>query len=274
MSNLSQKELAGFRNFIYRYFKQAGRQHLPWRQNYDPYQIMVSEIMLQQTQVDRVIPKFENFLASFPNPQALAEAPTSSVVRHWQGLGYNRRGLNLQRAAQAIVANHQGQMPYTLEGLLNLPGIGPYTASAIMTFAFNQPVVVIETNIRTVFIYHFFPNNYQVTDDMLLPLIQETLDQENPRQWYSALMDYGSYLKKIVPNPTRKSKQYVKQSPSVGSNREVRGRILKVVSQQPVTKKQLYQEVNLEKTRIDKALQQLLDEKFIINTQGIITLID
>jgi len=274
MKPLTTRDVQAFQAYIYRFFTHFGRSHLPWRQNYDPYRIMVSEIMLQQTQVERVVPKFVAFMASFPNLASLAVAPSSSVIRHWQGLGYNRRGLNLQRAAQAIVVHHNSQIPSLLDQLLDLPGIGPYTASAIQTFAFNLPAIVIETNIRTVFIYHFFPDGYDVPDAVLLPYIEQTLDQDQPRKWYSALMDYGTHLKQVVPNPTRKSKQYVKQSPLVGSNREVRGKILKVVTQQPVTRKQLYNEVNLERDRITTALAQLIVEGFVKNDHGIITLID
>lgn len=274
MNYLTPQTITGFRDLIWRFHYQAARSHLPWRQNFDPYQIMVSEIMLQQTQVDRVIPKFVAFIQAFPTLTALASAPTSQVIRLWQGLGYNRRGLNLQKAAIQILSEFQGRIPQTREELLTLPGIGPYTAAAILTFAFNQPVMVIETNIRTVFLYHFFPDHYQVEDGMLTPLIEATLDQHRPREWYSALMDYGSYLKQIMPNPNRRSQHYVKQSPLVGSNREVRGKILKVLAQQPLDHQQLFWEVGVTKERFETALQQLMTEQFIQNTKGIITLID
>ncbi|HYD35759.1 MAG TPA: hypothetical protein VD999_06855 [Vitreimonas sp.] len=253
-----------FQAYIYHFFDNYGRHDLPWRQNYDPYRIMVSEIMLQQTQVERVIPKYLAFLEKFPTVAALATAPQSQVIQAWQGLGYNRRGLNLQRAAQSIVADHNGHFPDTEAGLLALPGIGPYTAAAIRAFAFNQPSIVIETNIRTLFIFHFFPEAYNVEDLQLLPLIEATLDHKNPRRWYSALMDYGSYLKKVIENPTRRSKTYSKQAPLAGSNREARGLILKVLATHPVLSyPQLEQHTLLIADRLQPALDQLLREGFL-----------
>lgn len=257
-------EVQRFQKHIQRFFAEYGRHDLPWRQNYDPYRILVSEIMLQQTQVDRVIPKFLSFLDQFPNFQSLATAPVSEVIRAWQGLGYNRRGLNLQRAAQHVVRDFNGHLPKSEEDLLNLPGIGPYTAAAIRAFAFNQPSIVIETNIRTVFIYHFFPTQDQVADQELLPLLELTLDRENPRQWYSALMDYGTYLKQVLPNPTRKSKLYSKQSKLEGSNRQVRGLILKALTQEStLTPTELSYRLAMSNSRIEPALHQLLKEGFV-----------
>lgn len=123
---------------------------LPWRRTRDPYAIMVAEVMLQQTQVDRVIPKYQAFLAAFPTIESLAAAPTAEVIRLWAGLGYNRRAVNLQRAAQVIVAQHGGKVPDSVTALRALPGIGPYTAGAIACFAFEQDVAFLDTNIRRV----------------------------------------------------------------------------------------------------------------------------
>jgi A/G-specific adenine glycosylase len=153
---MTDTDVAKFRAYIYFFFENYGRKELPWRQSYEPYQILVSEIMLQQTQVDRVIPKFHGFLRAFPTLSDLARAPVAEVIKQWQGLGYNRRGLNLQRSAQKILSDFNGEVPNTQEGLISLPGIGPYTAAAIQAFAFNQPSVVIETNIRAVFFFKFF----------------------------------------------------------------------------------------------------------------------
>lgn len=233
MKILNPHATAAFQAYITRFYQNYGRHDLPWRRDYEPYQVMVSESMLQQTQVERVIPKFEAFLATFPTIDALAAAPVAQVIQAWQGLGYNRRGLNLQRAAQAIVANHQGKIPQSLEELTALPGIGPYTAAAIQAFAFNQPSIVIETNIRTVYLFHFFPETYGITDAELQPLLDSTLDKAHPRQWYSALMDYGTYLKKVLPNPSRRSAAHTKQSKFQGSRRQLRGQILKQLASQP-----------------------------------------
>jgi A/G-specific adenine glycosylase len=123
---------------------------LPWRRTRDPYRVLVSEVMLQQTQVDRVLPKYLAFLEAFPSVEALAAAPTAEVIRMWAGLGYNRRAVNLQRAARAVVEERGGQFPREVEELLRLPGIGPYTAGAVACFAFERDVAFVDTNIRRV----------------------------------------------------------------------------------------------------------------------------
>lgn len=188
--------------------------------------------MLQQTQVSRVEKKYPEFLRAFPTVKKLANAPTSEVLKVWQGMGYNRRALALKRAAEGIVVEHKGKIPSDPELLEALPGIGHYTARAVCAFAFNAPYVFIETNIRRVYIHHFFPRSKNVPDKKLLPLIEETLDRKNPREWYTALMDYGSTLPKTTLNPNRQSKHYIKQKPFRGSNREVRGKILKLLTEE------------------------------------------
>lgn len=265
---MNSTQVTAFRRYILSWFSQYGRHHLPWRQSFNPYHIMVSEIMLQQTQVDRVVPKFKQFVERFPTLQALATAPTAEVLKNWQGLGYNRRALNLQRAAQVITTDWNNQLPTEKVDLLALPGIGPYTASAIRTFAFNQPEVVIETNIRTVFIYHFFPESQDVSDTELEPFIAASLDKTQPRHWYAALMDYGTHLKSVLPNPTRRSKHYSKQSSFSGSNRQLRGAIVRQLTLKEqlssaevlatIPERQLFS-----KTQIKAALKKLADEGFI-----------
>lgn len=269
---LSSQEIASFQRFIHRYYQQYGRTQLPWRSSYDPYQVLVSEIMLQQTQVERVIPKFLAFLEVFPTVEALATASPAAVIRQWQGLGYNRRGLNLQRAAAKIVSDFGSQVPSDTENLVSLPGIGPYTASAIQAFAFNQPSLVIETNIRTIMIYHFFHGAYKVEDKAVLELVEATLDLSQPRQWYSALMDYGAYLKQVMPNPSRQSKTYVKQSKFEGSLRQVRGAILKQLTLKAQTPAELASNLAFEAPKISQALEQLMTEGFLEQKQGRIQL--
>lgn len=220
-----------FRRIVYDHYKREGRHTLPWRQTYDPYSIMVSELMLQQTQVLRVIPKYEAFLKRFPTVESLARAELRAVLVLWQGLGYNRRAKHLYEAARAVVAHHYGVFPRTKEELMTLPGIGPYTASAILAFAYNTPTVLIETNVRTVYLHHFFNDKKEVQDNELLPLIEKTMDTKNPREWYAALMDYGSHLKQTIGNANKRSAQYVRQSKFKGSNREVRGAILRLLTQ-------------------------------------------
>jgi A/G-specific adenine glycosylase len=199
----------------------------------DPYAIMVSETMLQQTQVARVVPKYQAFLAEFPTVTDLAAAPRAAVLRLWQGLGYNRRAKFLHEAAQVIVTVYGGQVPSTYEALQTLPGIGSYTAAAIMAFAYNQPVVLIETNVRTVFLHHCVPKEERVPDSLLLPLIAQVLPKDNAREWYWALMDYGAHIKTVHGNQNRRSRTYGKQSRFAGSNRQLRGAILRVLSKTP-----------------------------------------
>ncbi|UCG84215.1 MAG: A/G-specific adenine glycosylase, partial [Dehalococcoidia bacterium] len=146
-----------FQQLIWDYYKDHGRL-FPWRQTDDPYHILVSEIMLQQTQTSRVLKKYESFISTFPDFQTLAESPLINVLKAWQGLGYNRRAVALHKIAQIVVADCEGELPSSEKVLVKLPGIGPYTASAIKAIAFNQPAVLIETNIRTVYIFFFFPD--------------------------------------------------------------------------------------------------------------------
>jgi len=191
--------------------------------------------MLQQTQVDRVIPFYRAFLKAFPSVSALAAAPLAEVLRVWQGLGYNRRAKMLHDAAQAIISEHNGRFPRAYEALVALPGVGGYTAKAVRVFAFNEPETFIETNVRSVFIHHFFPRSRSVSDTKLLPLIEASVQHPGveqkkgggAREWYAALMDYGAYLKKTYPNPSRKSAHHAKQKPFKGSNREIRGAIVR-----------------------------------------------
>jgi len=211
---------------VYAHFKKAGRK-FPWRSTRDPYKILVSEVMLQQTQVKRVLVFYAEFMRHFPTVHVLAKAPLADVLRAWQGLGYNRRAKLLRDAAKLLVEQYGGKFPKNEQFLEGLPGIGPYTARAVMAFAFNKPVVFIETNIRTVFLHHFFKNRTTVSDSEILPYMVKMLDKKNPRAWYSALMDYGADLKKSGVQINNRSKHYSKQSKFEGSTRQLRGEILK-----------------------------------------------
>ncbi len=219
-----------FQQLVYAYYAKNKRV-FPWRETRDPYAILVSEIMLQQTQTERVIIKYNEWLALFPTFKALARAPLGNILRTWQGLGYNRRALALKHLAEIVTKEHSGTLPENYEELLKLPGIGPYTAGAVMAFAFNKPLPIIETNIRTVFIHHFFPKDHgQIHDKEILSYVEKTLDQNNPRDWYWALMDYGVHLKKIHGNLNTKSRHYVKQSSFIGSNRQMRAALLRNIT--------------------------------------------
>lgn len=224
-----------FRNLVLAHFDAQGRHDLPWRTTKDAYRILVSEVMLQQTQVERVIPFYAAFLTSFPTVHALAEAPLSSVLLHWQGLGYNRRAKMLHEAAKTVVRDHAGKMPLSVETLETLPGVGHYTARAVAAFAGNTDVVFVETNLRTAVIHHFFPNEENVDDKAVLAVLAKALPSGDARRWYSALMDYGAHLKRSGVRVNAKSKGYAKQSAFTGSGREARGAILKALAKGPQT---------------------------------------
>lgn len=244
---------------------------MPWRRDVRPYYVLVSELMLQQTQVDRVVPKFNAFIKRFPDEIMLAQAPLGEVVAIWSGLGYNRRAKFLHQAAQKITTEFSGKLPDTLEKVQMLPGVGPGTAGAIMTYAFNRPSVFIETNVRTVYFYHFFPGTDRVMDAELRPIIETTLDREHPREFYWALMDYGAYLKKNGAGAVAKSKHYKKQSPLKGSVREVRGRIIDLLIVSSKSVEDIYYHFQ-DDERTDKAVKGLLADGLIMQTSGILHL--
>ena len=266
---LSPQTVRSFRLLVVDAVGAESRADLPWRQTRDPYRIMVSEIMLQQTQVERIRSRYGEFLLTFPDLEALARASLQEVLAAWQGLGYNRRGMALKRAAEEVVARFGGVVPVTEEELRTLPGIGPYTAGAICAFAFDQPVVFIETNIRAVYLHHFFPDRQGITDRELFPLVALTLDRDAPREWYYALMDYGVLLKRLLPNPSRRSAHHVRQSPFKGSNREVRSRILTaILAQEGVTEGELVTLLDGDALRVKKNLRDLKREGFIAETSA------
>ena len=278
---------------------------LPWRRTRDPYGIWISEVMLQQTQVVRVETRWPAWLERFPSVDALAAAAPSDVLDEWQGMGYNRRALALHRAAQMVVDEFGGEFPREARELMRLPGVGPATAQGIRSFAFDLPGVYLETNVRTVFLHHFFPDIEAVPDKELVPLVEAAcpaapgvgaagavgaaacmgsnamgaagavactgsnatveagafLDRapaadplgltanapvggfagdpgpyaepedadDTPRAWYYALLDYGAYLKKTLPNPSRRSSGYTRQSKFEGSRRQKRAHIVRML---------------------------------------------
>ncbi len=225
---ISPAAIRKFREIIYEYFRKHKRD-FPWRRTHDPYRILVSEIMLQQTQTSRVAEKYMEFIRAFPSVEALAAATLRDVLAAWRGMGYNRRARYLHEIAGSIVKSCGGAIPEDPEELGLLPGIGKATAASISAFAFNRPVAFIETNIRTVFIHFFFSRRKNVSDRDILPLAEEALDRNDPRLWYSALMDYGAMLKKRNPNPSRKSAHHQKQGPFQGSRRQARGLVLRTI---------------------------------------------
>jgi A/G-specific adenine glycosylase len=270
---LSQSEIQAFREVVWRHYREHGRA-LPWRETTDPYEILVSEVMLQQTQVSRVLSKYQEFLTAFPDVGTLAAAPLKKILEVWQGLGYNRRALALHRLARVVTEQHDGAIPSDVDTLKELPGIGHATASAVCAFAFNQPVVFVETNIRAVFIHHFFAEGTKVKDGDIVRLVAETLDSGNPREWYWALMDYGVMLKERFGNPSRRSAHHVTQPPFEGSTRQLRGRILRILaSQDGITEDGLRGELGITASRLASILQKLADEGFIARSNGAVRIV-
>lgn len=258
-----------FRSAVWGAYRREGRK-LPWRLptgrrgTYDPYRILVSEFMLQQTQVTRVIPKHEEFLRAFPSIRALARAPLRAVLRAWSGLGYNRRALSLHALAKVVLREHGGRVPRTADALNALPGVGRSTAGAVLAFAWNIPVPFIETNIRRAFLHWFFPERRKVRDEEIQPLVEQTLDRRNPREWCWALMDYGAMLRKMVPNPNRRSAGYARQPPFAGSNRELRGKILTLLTKSaPLAPRMLRDRIGGSSAALRRAIRELSAEGFI-----------
>lgn len=233
---------------------------MPWRRDTQPYYVMVSEIMLQQTQVERVVPKFAAFIAALPTVEALAAAPLAEVLGLWSGLGYNRRAKYLHDTAKQIVQT--GAFPQTAKDLQALPGIGKNTAGAIMTYSFNTPSIFIETNIRTVYLHHFFPGGEIIADQQIEQLLEQTIDREHPREFYWALMDYGNWLKRQGAGSIRQSKHYKKQSPLKGSVREIRGAIVKQLTQGDVAEVELQQQLSADE-RFAPALAGLVRDGLV-----------
>ena len=236
---------------------------MPWRDNTRPYYVLVSELMLQQTQVDRVIPKFNAFIAAYPDEQTLAVASLGDVLTLWQGLGYNRRAKFLHEAAKEIT--RRGAFPTDEKDLLSLPGVGKNTAGAIRAYAFNEAAIFIETNVRTVYFYHFFTTGDPVDDKQIYELLVQTIDHEHPREFYWALMDYGSTLKRSGVGNIAQSKHYKKQSALKGSVREVRGQIIARLTAGDLSAKQLKAAVVYDE-RYDTALSGLIKDGLVTIT--------
>jgi A/G-specific adenine glycosylase len=228
--------------------------------------------MLQQTQTERVEPYWIRWIEKWPGPEDLARASLEEVLQAWSGLGYNRRARYLRDCARIITDNHGGKVPESPKELAKLPGIGPYTAGAIACFAYNHPSVFIETNIRAVILHFYFKDKENVRDGEIMPILEETLDTENPRKWYWALMDYGAALKKLTANPNRRSRHYAKQSPFEGSFRQLRGSIIRsLVSTGPGTAEDLRGRIDkeTESGELYRALETLEKELMVAEEGGI-----
>lgn len=260
----SSKTLQIFQHIITGFY-QKNRRDFPWRNTDNPYYVLISEFMLQQTQTDRVTQKYQSFIARFPDFSSLAAASLREVMTQWQGLGYNRRAFFLHQTGKAITEKFNALCPGEIDILEQFPGIGKATAGAICAFAYNQPVVFLETNIRSVFIHFFFSTREDVSDTDIIKFVSSTLDKTHPRIWYYGLMDYGAAIKRWYQNPSRKSIQFHKQSPFLNSNRQIRGMIMKLlVERAPLSEQYLYTHLPFARERISHSLTQLIYEKLIM----------
>lgn len=265
---------------------------LPWRNTRDAYAIWISEVMLQQTQVSRVDGRWQRWLERFPSVDALAAASVSDVLDEWQGMGYNRRALALRNAALEVAEKHGGELPADVVALKALPGIGPATAAGICAFAYDMPGVYLETNVRTVFLHELMPEAVEVPDKVLVPMVAEACPAEplaipdtdqlcTPRSWYYALLDYGAYLKKTLPNPSRRSKTHTRQSKFEGSHRQKRAEVVRILlaASAPMTLDEIVSELNatefkagrtiLEQSYVEEILAQLTREGFCETKQKV-----
>jgi len=254
--------LAAFRRLVRERYRREGRS-FPWRETRDPWAILVSEIMLQQTGVDRVRPKYLAWMETFPDPASLAAAPLRDILALWSGLGYNRRALALAKAAAEIA--QRGTFPDDEATLLALPGVGPYTARAVLAFAFDRPVALIETNVRAAFLHHFFPAEDRIPDSRILPLVVTCAEAEaaDPRSWNYALMDYGAFVKKKFGNPNARSAHYSRQMPFADSHRRIRGSLLRELASGPRSRDQLAAAMPFARERVETALGELVKEGFL-----------
>jgi A/G-specific adenine glycosylase len=258
-----------FQRVILDFYALHGRT-FPWRTTKDSYAIFVSEVMLQQTQTERVVPKYEQFLTLFPSWSSLSKATLAEVLKAWEGLGYYRRARHLHRAAGVVVESHAGETPETIEDLKSLPGVGNYTAAAISAFAYGKCAPMIETNIRAVYLHSFFAGREGVPDSELLPIIERTCFREDPRSWYYGLMDLGVVLKQHVRGINSQSAHYKKQSTFEGSIRQVRAAVLKLlVNSQGARLATLKKQLPREADKIERVLSQLFSEGFIVRERNV-----
>ena len=217
---------AAFQRFVLEWAL-TNLRDLPWRETVDPYAILVSEVMLQQTQVPRVIPRYRAFTARFSTPAALAEAPLPDVLAEWSGLGYNSRAVRLRRAAQAVVERHHGSLPLDLDALLALPGVGPYTARAVLVFATNADLAAVDTNVRRVLV-HELGLSADVSPAALQAVAEDVLPRGRARLWHHALMDYGSAVVTAkVARAAGAARGPRRQEAFAGSLRQARGRVVR-----------------------------------------------
>lgn len=260
--------VSSFRQIIYSFYRERGRE-FPWRKTENPYEVLVSEIMLQQTQTGRVLSKYVEFIARWPDIAALSRASLADVYEVWKGLGYNRRAKALIDIAGQVVERHGGVIPAVERELRQLPMVGQSTAAAVLAFAYEIPVVYLETNIRRALLYFFFEGCSKVQDREVFTIARSVLDSGNPRQWNYALTDYGVFLRAILPNTNRRSAHYARQGPFENSNRQIRGRILRRLSEHgPGSVAEIRDALAHRAGRIEHCLEQLKHDGMLVCENG------
>jgi A/G-specific adenine glycosylase len=259
-----------FRSSILDFYAKHGRR-FSWRETSDPYHILLSEVMLQQTQTSRVEPKYELFLSLWPDFASLAKAPLDELLFHWKGLGYNRRALNLRKSA--LLTEQWGwTIPADEDAIASLPGVGKATTAALLAFSFQKQSIYLETNIRRVLLTCFYPEAEQVKDKELEQLLALLVSEiEDVKSWYYALMDYGVLLKALLPNANTRSAHYTRQSVFENSNRQIRGQLIHLLSDTGAKDIQQIAAIlsRFDEERIYSCLNDLQKEGFVQKSDGV-----
>lgn len=276
--NITQTAIRQFQRHMFRWWE-THRRDLPWRHTHDPYCILVSEVMLQQTQVSRVLPKYQEFLRAFPTVGALASSTPAQVLRYWKGMGYNRRALYLLKTAQTVVHEHSGIFPKTEKELLRLPGLGTYTARALLVFAYRQHTAAVDTNIRQIITHHFFQDKPQ--SSRLIQTVAEILVPKGKSwEWHQALMDYGAtemgkYTVRF-PRASAKEQHGKKLIPFRESNRFFRGRVIDRLREGSISEKKLLslfgRQYRKDQQFLKHILHGLLKDSLLVQKRGILSL--
>lgn len=245
----SKRRIQDFQTNIFSWWR-AHRRNLPWRHTHDPYKILVSEIMLQQTQVRRVIPKYAEFIKAYPTVKHLAGASAAEVLKHWKGMGYNRRALYLKKIRT---------IPKSEKELMKLPGVGRYTARAICVFAYKQDVALVDTNIRQI-LTHFFFHDVPQKEKIIQTLADALVPKGKSWEWHQALMDYGALGLNKVPGVIKKQSQFK------NSNRYFRGKLIDVLREGSVKEKVLLKDFS------SAIINSLMKDGLIVRKNGVLSL--
>jgi A/G-specific adenine glycosylase len=255
----SPERIQRFQKKVLSFYKKYGRD-LPWRKTTDPYKILLSELMLQQTQVNRVVPYYEKWIARWPTLDTLASASRVEVLSAWMGLGYNTRAVNLHKTVQKIVTEFDGDVVQAMKYYKKLPGIGKYTSQAVQIFSTNADLVTVDTNIRRIFIAEFHLSE-DISDKDLWEYAEQCLPKGRSREWHNALMDYGALF---FTSQRTGIKPKTQQSPFEGSDRQIRAAILRFLLYDPSSFETIHRALCVEKGRLRKILGKMVDEELLI----------